>query len=149
MWSWKNTKNRQNSLVAVSEKNQESLENELKFTNYLQLVTMVVSMVKITIFTYRLGNRLGFYYSIRLGLEFRIIDIFSGNWSPYWSSLGILPTSRGKEKAQDCWKGHDPELSTWMLKSTGNQKNTVWNDCINAQYAASTATITLESKTFL
>lgn len=29
------------------------------------------------------------------------------------------PTSDGKANVHDCWKGHDPELRTWMLKSTG------------------------------
>lgn len=28
-------------------------------------------------------------------------------------------TSDGKANVQDCWKGHEPELSTWILKSTG------------------------------
>lgn len=34
-------------------------------------------------------------------------------------------TSDGKANVQDCWKGHDPELRTWMLKSTagGNTFN--------------------------
>lgn len=27
-------------------------------------------------------------------------------------------TSDGRAKVQDCWKGHEPELSTWILKST-------------------------------
>lgn len=27
-------------------------------------------------------------------------------------------TSEGRAKVQDCWKGQDPELRTWILKST-------------------------------
>lgn len=36
-------------------------------------------------------------------------------------------TSDGKANVQDCWKGQDPELSTWMLKSTeaGARENTL------------------------
>lgn len=32
-------------------------------------------------------------------------------------------TSEGRAKVQDCWKGHDPELRTWILKSTVRHTN--------------------------
>ena len=31
-------------------------------------------------------------------------------------------TSEGRAKVQDCWKGQEPELNTWMLKSTETQQ---------------------------
>lgn len=34
-----------------------------------------------------------------------------------WTKYKCL-TSDGRANVQDCWNGHDPELSTWMLKST-------------------------------
>lgn len=33
-------------------------------------------------------------------------------------------TSDGRAKVQDCWKGQDPELRTWILKSTGRHRET-------------------------
>lgn len=34
-------------------------------------------------------------------------------------------TSEGRAKVQDCWNGQDPELRTWILKSTETEKNRV------------------------
>ena len=36
--------------------------------------------------------------------------------------LTVELTSDGKAKVQDCWKGQEPELNTWMLKSTARQQ---------------------------
>lgn len=32
--------------------------------------------------------------------------------------IGQGLTSAGRENGTDCWKGHDPELRTWIEKST-------------------------------
>lgn len=43
-----------------------------------------------------------------------------------WTKCKCL-TSDGRANVQDCWNGHDPELSTWMLKSTEREvKRTSW-----------------------
>lgn len=45
----------------------------------------------------------------------------AGLWGSGALGYGAL-TSEGKAKVQDCWKGHDPELSTWILKSTEKER---------------------------
>lgn len=37
-------------------------------------------------------------------------------------------TSDGRAKVQDCWKGQEPELRTWMLKSTETQTDGLGSD---------------------
>lgn len=44
-----------------------------------------------------------------------------------WTCLRLAEclTSEGNAKVHDCWKGQDPELRTWMLKSTeGKERQT-------------------------
>lgn len=36
----------------------------------------------------------------------------------------LVITSAGRENGADCWKGHDPELRTWIEKSTEDTKTT-------------------------
>lgn len=42
-------------------------------------------------------------------------------------------TSWGRAKVNDCWKGHEPELKTCMLKSTENNRECKWLVCFCAQ----------------
>lgn len=44
-------------------------------------------------------------------------------WALGELSQNNLFTSWGSAKVKDCWKGHDPELKTWILKSTVKEIN--------------------------
>ncbi|OWR53545.1 Cullin-1 [Danaus plexippus plexippus] len=56
-----------------------------------------------------------------LHIDFSIQVLSSGSWPFQQSSSFQLPTeahtSVGNWKLDDCWKGHEPEDNTWILKS--------------------------------
>ena len=48
-------------------------------------------------------------------------------WSKrLWIAGNSLPAQDSKADVQDCWKGHNLELSTWILKSKSSGLEFVW-----------------------
>ena len=45
------------------------------------------------------------------------------NYNSSAADLSAGHTSTGRVKVQDCWNGHDPELNTWILKSTATHSH--------------------------